>query len=105
VEHRPAVWRQLRADNAPFRVVDAEGIHSAPITHFDEMVRSCVIPEWRKCTRVIGEALGKDWESGYHQVGDMELFSRLRKLVELGAVESDGDMSDMRQSRVRIAAT
>jgi len=69
------------------------------------MVRSCVIPEWRKCTRVIGEALGKDWESGYHQVGDMELFSRLRKLVELGAVESDGDMSDMRQSRVRIAAT
>ena len=100
-----ALWAKLRAENAPFRVVDAEGIHSAPITFFDEMVRSCVIPEWRKCARVIGEALGKDWESGYHQVGDMELFSRLRKLVELGAVESDGDMSDMRQSRVRIAAT
>jgi Protein of unknown function/Domain of unknown function (DUF1835) len=100
-----ALWAELRAENAPFRVVDAQGIHSAPLTFFDDMVRSCVITEWRKCARVIGEALGKDWESGYHQVGDMELFSRLRKLVELGAVESDGDMSDMRQSRVRIAAT
>jgi hypothetical protein len=99
-----ALWSKLRADNAPFRVVSAAGIHSAPITFFDQTVRSCVIPEWRKSARVVGEALAKDWESGYHQVGDLVLFSRLQKLVELGLVESEGDMADMRQSKVRLRA-
>jgi hypothetical protein len=51
-----------------------------------------------------GEVLSKDWQSGYHQVGDLVLFAGLRKLVKLGMVESRGDMSDMRQSEVRLAA-
>lgn len=99
-----SLWGKLRAENAPFRVVDAKGINSAPMTFFDEIVRSCVIQEWRKTARVVGEALSKDWESGYHQVGDLVLFARLQKLVELGKVEGRGDMSDMRQSEVRLAA-
>jgi hypothetical protein len=99
-----SLWSKLCAENAPFRVVDAKGINSAPITFFDELVRSCVIQDWRKSARVIGEALSKDWESGYHQVGDLVLFARLQKLVELGKVQSRGDMSDMRQSEVRLAA-
>jgi hypothetical protein len=97
------LWSRLRAENAPFRVVDAKGIHSAPLTFFDDLVRSCVTEVWQKSARVVGEALSKDWESGYHQVGDLVLFARLRELVELGAVESEGDISDMRQSKVRIA--
>jgi hypothetical protein len=99
-----SLWSKLRAENAPFRVVDAKGINSAPITFFDELVRSSVIQEWRKTARVVGEALSKDWESGYHQVGDLVLFARLQKLVELGKVESRGDISDMRKSEVRAAA-
>lgn len=98
-----SLWNKLRVENAPFRVVDGEGIRSAPITFFDELVASCVIQEWRKSARVIGEALSKDWESGYHQVGDLVLFARLQKLVELGNVEGKGDISDMRRSEVRVA--
>jgi hypothetical protein len=97
-------WGKLRTENAPFRVVDANGIISATLNCFDELIRSCVSQDWRKSARVIGEALSKDWESGYHQVGDLVLFARLRKLVELGIVESRGDLSDMRQSEVRLAA-
>jgi hypothetical protein len=99
------LWSKLRAENAPFRVVDDKGINSAPITFFDELVRSCVIQEWRKTARVVGEALSKDWESGYHQVGDLVLFARLQRLVELGKVESRGDISDMRKSEVRDLAS
>ena len=98
-----ALWAKLRTENAPFRVVSAEGIHSAPLTFFDELVRSCTIQDWRKTARVVGEALSKDWQSGYHQVGDLVLFARLQKLVELGEVESRGDITDMRQSEVRLA--
>ena len=32
-------WRRLRAENAPLRVVDAEGLRSAPITFFDRAAR------------------------------------------------------------------
>jgi hypothetical protein len=99
-----ALWSKLRAENAPFRVVDDKGINSAPLTFFDDLVRSCVIQEWRKAARVIGEALSKDWESGYHQVGDLVLFARLQNLVELGRVESRGDILDMQKSEVRATS-
>ena len=100
--HYHGVWRRLREENAPFRVVDANGISSAPITYFDELIRSCVSTEWRKCARVIGEMLTKEWESGLVQVGDGVLFGRLQKMVQQGIFESQGDMTQMRFSEVRL---
>jgi hypothetical protein len=31
-------WGKLMADNAPFRVVSADGLASAPIDHFDALL-------------------------------------------------------------------
>jgi hypothetical protein len=96
------LWKRLRAENAPLRVVSAEGIASTPIDYFDDFIRSCAISEWRKSARVIGEALGREMESEYYQTGDMVLFSRLQKLVELGLLEGRGDLSNMQGSEVRL---
>lgn len=99
-----AVWRRLREENAAFRVVGPEGITSAPITHFDNQILSCVKQEWQKSARVVGEVMGKE-DFNYLQTGDLVYFSRLQKLVETGRVESRGDMSKMRTGEVRLPVT
>jgi len=96
-------WKRLRDENAPFRIARTDGLHSAPITCFDKLVLSCVRNKWLKSARVIGDALVKDEE--FMQAGDLVLFARLRKLVEQGIVESQGDMSQMRFSEVRLPQT
>jgi hypothetical protein len=40
--HYHEIWKRLRRENAPFRLVSDEGIASAPITCFDNDVLSCV---------------------------------------------------------------
>lgn len=102
--HYHELWKRLRRENAPFRLVSDEGIASAPITCFDNDVLSCVKKNWQKSARVIGEVMVRDWPMTYIQTGDRVYFSRLQKLVEAGIVESQGDISKMRSSEVRLAA-
>ncbi|MBS0220492.1 MAG: DUF1835 domain-containing protein [Proteobacteria bacterium] len=37
-EEACSLWRRLRAENAPFRVVTPRGMESAPIDHFDHLL-------------------------------------------------------------------
>ena len=97
-----AVWKRLRAENAPFRVIEKNELISAPITYFDEFIHSCVINEWRKSARVIGEALSREMDNEIIQTGDLVLFARLRKLADLGVLDSQGDMSQIHHSEVRL---
>jgi hypothetical protein len=53
-------WRQLRAANAPLRVVDTDGLRSAPITFFDQQLLSFANASWQKPARIIGETM-KEW--------------------------------------------
>jgi len=91
-----AMWRRLRAENAPFRVVKNLALVSAPITVFDDVLLACAGAKWRKSARVVGEALASS------HVGDLVLFGRLRRLVEAGTLEGRGDFSEMRASEVRL---
>jgi hypothetical protein len=51
------LWRQLRSENAPLRVVDGGELVSAPISFFDSTLVSFLTDDWQKVTRVVGEAL------------------------------------------------
>lgn len=97
-----AVWQRMHDENAAFRIVGPNGISSAPINHFDNYLLSCLKGEWKKSTRVIGEALVQESPDHYMQAGEMVYFSRLKKLVENGIAEGRGDMSDMWKSEVRL---
>jgi uncharacterized protein DUF3658 len=54
-------WRRLRAENAPLRVVDAEGLRSAPITFFDRQLLAFAFAKawWQKPARIIGETMAE----------------------------------------------
>jgi hypothetical protein len=100
--HYHNIWKRLKEDNAPFRVVDEKGIRSAPIDHFDDLLISHVTTDWQKSARVIGESFCDQLDTGYYQVGDLVLFSRLQTLARNGVIESRGDMTKMRTGEVRL---
>ncbi|WP_175525633.1 DUF3658 domain-containing protein [Bosea sp. OK403] len=97
-----ALWAHLRTENAPFRVVSDAGLRSAPITHFDEAIKSCLTQDWQKCARVIHETMGILLDGNFHQSGNLILESRLRMLGAQHAVEIRGDASDSRTSEARL---
>ncbi len=98
-----AVREHLREDRAMLRIVDADLIlRSAPLSHFDEMLLSRVLPRWSKCARIIGQIMRSlDKHPCPHQVADYFLASRLRALVSAGRIEGVGDLRRIRFSEVR----
>lgn len=95
-----ATWRQLRSENAPFRVVTDAGLVSAPLDHFDALLLEQTRDNWRSIARVVGETLGHTCEPHW-QVGDLMLLARVAALVGDGKLIAEGDPWDMR-SRVRL---
>jgi hypothetical protein len=94
-------WHRLKEENAPFRVVTASGLVSAPVDYFDPLLLEQATPEWRKIARVVGGTMGQNSEP-YRQVGDTMLLTRIVTLVREGKLLADGDPWDMRSCRVRL---
>jgi hypothetical protein len=97
-------WRELKAKNAPFRVVSDTGLVSQPETYFDHIVLESASMSWQKTARIVGHALAL-CNDQCHQVGDQVLLSRVVALVESGALEAEGDPWLMRESRIRLACS
>jgi hypothetical protein len=95
------VWRRLRAENAPFRIVTDAGLASAPIDVFDPWLLERISSEWRSVARIVGETMGYNSEP-YIQVGDVMLRMRIVALVQEGKLLADGDPWNLRSGRVRL---
>jgi hypothetical protein len=104
--HCHSLWRRLRVENAPLRVVDADGLRSAPITFFDQQLLSFANASWQKPARIIGKTMA-EWVGSqmepYFQSGDWILAARVIALVEGGLLEGRGNLMDIRQSEVRLS--
>ncbi|HKX10152.1 MAG TPA: DUF3658 domain-containing protein, partial [Stellaceae bacterium] len=72
------IWRKLRVENAPLRVVSEAGLTSAPITFYDGELLSFAVGHWRKVARIVGEALSN--QEGFARCGDLLLAARVRAL-------------------------
>ena len=97
------LWRQLREENAPLRVVEGGTLRSAPITFFDSFLMSYATDDWQKVARIVGEALAAEWDDGIFQTGDLVLAARVNALVESGRLECRGkNPLEMRFSEVRL---
>jgi hypothetical protein len=98
-----ALWRQLRAENAPLRVLANDTLVSAPISFFDAMVMSQVTDQWRKVARVVGQALHSQMDDQIFQTDDFFLAARVKALVEAGRLELQGKSAlAMGYSEVRL---
>lgn len=98
-----SAWSVLKSQNAPLRVLEDSGLASKPITYFDSLLIACASDDWQPGARVMGDAIARlVIEDPYRQCGDHVLMGRLRKLVDDGALDGEGDFSDgLRDTRVR----
>ena len=97
------LWRQLREENAPLRMIEGGTLRSAPITFFDSLLMSHATDDWQKVARIVGEGLAAEWDDGIFQTGDLVLAARVNALVESGRLECRGkNPLDMQFSEVRL---
>ena len=96
------IWRRLRHENAPLRVVDETGLASAPIDRFDDAILSCASDDWQKGARLVGTTIEKLIDHPPHQCpSDLVLWGRVRALGAAGVLEITGNPSEMRGVMVR----
>lgn len=95
------LWGRLRAENAPFRILDEQGLSSAPLSHFDAQLMSLITAEWQKAALVVGYALGDFWDTSLMQTGDLVYAARLCALAEAGLIEARGDLPHLQRYEVR----
>jgi hypothetical protein len=98
------MWRQLRAENAPLRIVRNDRLQSASLDHFDELVLACASDQWLGVEQVVGRALVEAWDEDGVQTGDLVLAARVRALIEAGRLEARGEAPDWRRGEVRLPA-
>jgi Protein of unknown function/Domain of unknown function (DUF1835) len=96
------LWRQLRSENVPLRVLDGGELVSAPISFFDSALMSHVTESWQRVSRVVGQALVSGMDDRVTHVSDIVLSARIEALVESGLLEIRGESAlDMHVSEVR----
>lgn len=103
IEGHREIWRRLRAENAPLRIVTPSGLASAPIDHFDGWLTKHATGEWIKGALLVGHALGDSWQNAQSaHVSDMWLWGRVQALAESGVLDLEGDPTTMQGARVRL---
>jgi hypothetical protein len=97
------LWDRLRSENAPLRVLDGDELVSAPITFFDDVLKSLVTEDWQKAARIIGTAMAYEMDEGIIQTGDAFLSSRLKAMAKDARLEIRGDPTlDIHLCEVRL---
>jgi len=95
------LWRQLRSENAPLRVVKGDNLVSAPISFFDSLLMSYGTNNWQKVIRIVGTAIAAEMD--IFQASDMVLRARIDALAQAGRLEIRGKSAlEMFDSEVRL---
>jgi Protein of unknown function/Domain of unknown function (DUF1835) len=97
------LWRQLRAENAPLRVIDGDRLVSAPISFFDSLLMSHVTDAWQKVAWIVAPAMESTVDDDIIQTGDMFLAARIASLAKSGRLEIRGKSAlEIFHSEVRL---
>jgi Protein of unknown function len=64
------LWRQLRIENAPLRVIDGDELVSAPLSFFDSLLMSYVTDNWQKVARIVGNTMTSGMDDDIRQVDE-----------------------------------
>lgn len=85
-----ATWIRLRSENAPLRLIAADGVSSAPISAFDAALLLHGTEAWRGASRLVVEVMARgDWT--YAQTGSEFLVARVAHLIANGDLEARGE--------------
>jgi hypothetical protein len=100
-----ARWEHLRQENAPLRIVEGDGLVSAPIDHFDAALMANTTGEWQKMAKIVGTTLVDQLETGVYQTSDLLLRARLVALAERGDLDWRGELWWMQKCELRLPSS
>ncbi len=98
-------WQRVREENAALRVLTPEGLMSAELDHFDNLILSCITSDWQSCGHVLVASMAKLCDGAFHQLSaDQVLFARLLQLIDDEVIEgkNDQELWSLRESWVRL---
>lgn len=78
-------------------------LNQQDLQEMDRVLLAQASHKWRKVARIVGTAMS-DYPSRVAGIPDLYYAQRVRHLVELGKLESQGDLAYMRFSEVRLSA-
>jgi hypothetical protein len=81
------MWRKLRTDDAPLRVLQGQAIVSTSVTHYDELLLSFATTRWRRDITLIGDMITKRDVDVGREVTSNFLEARIWTLVDKGRLE------------------
>jgi hypothetical protein len=91
-------WRRLRAENAYLRIVDEDGVRSASLMFYDELILGQLTDEWQTIDQLSARSANAISNgSELRQGTSWFLFSRIRALIALGRIASDRDGGRVRR--------
>lgn len=97
------LWRQLRSENAPLRVIEGRKLVSAPMSFFDSLLISFATNNWQRVARIVGQSLGSGMDDSL-PVDDLLLRARISAMVESGRLKIRGRSAhDIFDSEVRLS--
>jgi len=96
-----ALWGKLKSENAPLRILNGDGLVSAPLDVFESLILLHARPDWQKSRVLAGRVLAKWSEDHCYQQGDIFLASRIRVLATSDRLEWVGDLYDIWNCDVR----
>ena len=85
------VWRRLRGEDGLLRIVERGALRTVAEDRFDDLLLGRCSGDWRKWSRVVGDAMTEAMEQGHH-MGDAFYLWRLRALVRHGRMECRGEL-------------
>ena len=79
-----------------------EKLSPEDLAKIDEGLLSNCCDRWRKVAMVVGTTMTSDGPYRYEDVPDVFYSQRVKALVEMGLLESQGNLDFMRYSEVRL---
>lgn len=95
-------WRDLRAENAPLRVVEAGRLTSAPADCFDEAILDQCSPYWMRMALVMEMVLSAQGWRGVWNTGRPWLAARIDALIADGRLEGGGVSDRIEDRELRL---
>lgn len=80
----------------------ADALTPQQIAAIDRELLNASDPHWRKVARLVATAMTDDWPNKPDGIADVYYAQRVARLVQLGKLESQGDLRRMRFSEVRL---
>jgi hypothetical protein len=86
----------------PEEMASIAALSQSELQAIDAALLGCVSTEWRKVARIVGAAMLEQADRTCG-ISDIAYSRRVQHLVEAGVLESQGNLSRMRFSEVRLA--